>query len=235
MAGAALALAAQGAAAQQPAAPAAPLTPALLAQVRALATSAAQALAPAGARIDVEVGALDSRLALAPCGRVDAYLAAGVPSLGKSRVGLRCADGSARWNVALPVTVHAWAPAWTAAAALPAGVRLTAAQLVQADTDWGAAPQPPIAEAAQIEGRTLLRPLAAGQALRPADLQPRVWFAAGDTVQVVARGSGFEISAEGQAMSPGVEGQRVRVRMDGSDAPPVVGRAAGGRRVELDR
>jgi flagella basal body P-ring formation protein FlgA len=35
---------------------------------------------------------------------------------------------------------------------------------------------------------------------------------AGDTVQVTARGSGFAVKAEAQAMTPGVEGRPARLK-----------------------
>ncbi|MCA3033910.1 MAG: hypothetical protein ING33_01670, partial [Rhodocyclaceae bacterium] len=40
-------------------------------------------------RIEVDVGQLDPRLNLAPCGRTEAYLTAGTRLWGKSKVGLR--------------------------------------------------------------------------------------------------------------------------------------------------
>jgi flagella basal body P-ring formation protein FlgA len=57
-------------------------------------------------------------------------------------------------------------------------------------------------------------PLQPGQAVRAADLRLRQWFAAGDTVRVLARGDGFSVSGEGQALGAGIEGQSVRVRTE---------------------
>ena len=39
-------------------------------------------------------------------------------------------------------------------------------------------------------------------------------FAAGSQVRVLAQGPGFEISSDAQAITPGVIGQPVRVRME---------------------
>jgi flagella basal body P-ring formation protein FlgA len=207
------------------------LTPELLAQAQTLARDAAAALAPAAARVEVEAGVLDPRLTLAPCARVEPYLATGVPAWGRTRVGLRCTDGRVRWNVFLPLTVRVWAPALVSSASLPAGARLTEGQLVRADTDWGAASQAPFVLPAALEGRTLARAVAAGQALRAADLQPRVWFVTGDTVQIMASGNGFAITADGKALTPGLEGQTARVRTDAGGI--LVGRPVGERRMEV--
>ncbi|CAD5374750.1 Flagellar basal-body P-ring formation protein flgA [Rubrivivax sp. A210] len=223
LAGLALAAPAARAAAQLP--------PAALVRALELATQAARALAPAGARIQALPGPLDPRLRLAPCERVDVYLPAGVAAWGRSRVGLRCGQGAVAWNVYLPVTVQVWAPAVVTTAALPAGARLDAAQLARAEVDWAAAALPPHTEAAPLQDRVLLHPLAAGAAPRSNDLQPRLWFALGATVRVVGLGSGFTIAAEGQALTPGIEGQPARVRTESGRV--LVGRPVGDHRIEV--
>lgn len=211
------------------------LAPDTLERAVVLATEAAAALAPPGARVLVQPGPLDPRLTLAPCSRVEPYLTKGVPAWGRTRVGLRCNEGAVRWNVFLPLAVQVWAPALVSTTTLPPGARLAEAQLVLADTDWAATPQPPFADARALAGRTLARPVAAGQPLRPADLQPRQWFAIGDRVTVEASGDGFSVSAEGRALSPGLEGQPARVRVgdEGSTSRVVVGRPVAEGRLEL--
>lgn len=213
---------------------AAQLTPDTLQRAVALASHAAAALAPAGARIQVQPGQLDPRLTLAPCSRVEPYLAKGVPAWGRTRVGLRCTGGPLRWNVFLPLNVQVWAPALVSTVTLPPGARLAEVQLVLADADWAATPQPPFADAGALAGRSLARPVVAGQTLRASDLQPRLWFAIGDPVKVTASGHGFVIHAEGRALSPGLEGKPVRVRVGEEGSSRVVmGRAVAQGRVEI--
>ncbi len=202
-----------------------------LAQATALAAQAAQARAPQAARIVALPGPADPRLQLAPCAQTQAFLLAGAPAWGKSRVGLRCVKGPVAWQVFVPVTVQVWAPAAVSTAALPAGARLDESQFTQAEVDWAAAATPPHALPADLSERVLARPLAAGQPVRSTDLRTRQFFAAGDTVRLVAQGPGFAASSEGQAMQPGVEGQPVRVRTDSGRV--VLGTASGPRRVEL--
>jgi len=189
------------------------LPPAAPQQAEALARQAAQALAPAGARIEARAGAADPRLRLAPCDQVEAFLPPGQRAWGRTRVGLRCRAG-AHWSVTLPVTVKVFAPAPVAAQALPTGTVLDATLLKTAEIDWAALAAPVQARADALEGRTLARPLAAGEAITSADLRVRQWFAAGDTVRLVALGPGFAVSAEGQAMTPGLEGQTARVKTE---------------------
>lgn len=185
-----------------------------VAEALALARESARAIAPAGARIEAEAGALDSRLRLAPCSHIQPFLQAGVSPWGRSRVGLRCASGAVAWQVQLPVTVRVWALAAVPAVPLPSGARLEGSQLQLMLTDWAALPGKPFASADELIDRVVARPLAAGLPIRPQDLRPRQWFAQGETVQILAQGRGFSISAEGQALAAGFEGLPVRVKTD---------------------
>ncbi len=212
-----------------------PVLPAdVIARASALAAEAARAAAPPNARVQVEPGSLDPRLALAPCARIDPYLPAGVPSWGRTRVGIRCTAGAVKWNVMLPLQVQVWAPALVPVAALPPGARLTEEQLALAEIDWAASPHPAFADSRALAGRTLARAVAPGQPLRADHLTPRQYFAIGERVRVVLAGAGFSAMAEGEALSAGLEGRPVRVRVgEQPGGRVVVGRAVAERRVEV--
>ncbi|URI10872.1 flagellar basal body P-ring formation protein FlgA [Aquincola tertiaricarbonis] len=182
-------------------------------QVRELAQAASRTAVP-GMRVEIELGELDPRLKLAPCQQVQPYLPTGVRLWGKARIGLRCLQGPTRWNVFLPVTVQVYAPSLVATRALPTGATLEAGDLQLTETDIAADPSPAVRDTVLAVGRTLARPLAAGEALHQRDLRARQWFAAGDTVKVVAQGQGYSVAGEAQAMTPGIEGQVVRVRTE---------------------
>jgi flagella basal body P-ring formation protein FlgA len=191
---------------------------------------AAQTQMPGCTRVEVEVGSLDPRLKLAPCTRITPYVPAGTRLWGRARVGLRCDEG-ARWSVYLPVTVKVFGPAWSVNQALPPGTLLEAAHLQQNEVDLAADASPVIRQPQAAIGRTLTRGLRPGQAVREADLKPRQWFAAGDTVRVITAGSGFAISADGQALGAGIDGRSVKVRIEGGRV--VSGRATAERRIEV--
>lgn len=186
----------------------------------------------APARVEVELGTLDPRLTLAPCRSVMPYLAPGLPAWGRTRIGLRCEKGDKPWNVTLPVTIKVWVRSLVAVDALPAGTALQAGQLMEAEVDAAAAPGTLVAQNEAAVGRQLSRPLAAGSALRLQDLKARQWFVAGETVRVLAKGSGWHIAAEGQALGPGIEGQTLRVRMESGRM--VQARPVAERQVEVD-
>jgi flagella basal body P-ring formation protein FlgA len=213
-----------GAAAAQPGS-----VDAVQAQIQQLAQQASAGM-PAGTRVEVEVGTLDPRLKLAACARITPYLPTGMRLWGRAQVGLRCTEG-ARWSVYLPVTVKVFAKAWTVNQPLALGTVVSAAHLQLDEVDIAAEPSPVILQAQAAIGRPLARALRPGQVLRDADLKPRQWFAAGDTVRIVSVGAGFAISADGQALSNGVEGQPIKVRTEGGRV--VIGRATGARQVEV--
>ena len=210
------------------------IDPAFAEQLQRLATDSAQAVLADGTppvRIAVELGQLDPRLQLAPCAQIQPYLPAGTRPLGRTRIGLRCVDGQARWNVFLPVTVRLFAQALVTTAPLPMGTVLQASHFTLAEVDLAERPDPAFTTTPPVLGRTLARPLGAGDALRRNDLKPRQYFQAGDLVRVVAVGQGYAVSAEGQALSHGIEGQPARVRTESGRI--VTGVPAGDRRVEL--
>lgn len=203
----------------------------LAVQVQKVAQAGARAGTPAQARVEVQIGKLDPRLKLAPCKQVQPYLPPGLQMWGRSRIGLRCLDGPVRWNVSLPVTVKVYARALVAADALPAGAMLTQALLSTAEIDIAAEAGAVFSDAEGLVGRTLSRPLAAGEAVRSHSLKVRQWFAAGETVMVRAVGSGYSVAREGQALTAGLEGQNVKVRFENGRV--VSGRAVGDRHVEM--
>lgn len=187
---------------------------ALAAQVQQFAAEATRRVAEPGLRAQVSVGRLDPRLRLAPCQAVQPYLPTGTRLWGATRIGLRCTDAQVRWNVFLPIQVDVFGPASVARAPLPAGHVLSADDLRLAEVNLAAGSGTPALGAPALIGRALSRPVAAGDAVRDIDLRARQWFAAGDSVRLVATGNGWRIHGEGQAMSAGVEGRAVRVRTE---------------------
>ena len=228
----ALGLRAEGARADDATPAASGLEAGLEQKVRALALASGNSAPPAGVtRVEVLVGQLDPRLRLAPCERVEPYLPNNTRLWGKSRIGLRCAQGSSHWNVFLPITVKAYGRALVSTTGIPSGSVLKPGDLVEAEVDLAEDPMPAIVDASQAIGRAVGPALRPGQSLRVGHLKPRVWFAAGDTVKVLALGPGFALEGEGQALSNGVEGQPARIRTESGRV--LTGQPVGERRVEL--
>jgi flagella basal body P-ring formation protein FlgA len=217
------------AAAQEPAASG--LDAGLEQQVRQIALDGSHASTPGAPRIEVLVGQLDPRLRLAPCQRVEPYLPEGTRPWGKSRIGLRCTQGSVKWNVYLPITVKVYGRALVAANAVAAGSVIGAADVAQAEVDLAEDSAPALVDAEMVVGRTAARALKVGQSLRAGHLKPRQYFAAGELVTVLAQGPGFSVASEGQALTNGIEGQLARVRTESGRV--LTGQPTAERRLEL--
>ena len=208
--------------------------PALLQQVEAMARTGASAATGGeqkAVRVEVKVGRLDPRLRLAPCAKIEPYLPPGLPIWGQTRMGLRCTQGSKLWNVSLPITVSVFTHATVVKGNLAIGTTLDASQLGTAEVDIAAERGAAVADPALVVGRVLGRNLMAGATLRQTDMKARQFFAAGETVRVVALGPGWQVITEGQAVNAGIEGQTARVRTESGRI--LNARPSGDRQVEL--
>ncbi len=200
-------------------------------QIRQLALEGNHAGSAGAPRLEVSVGQLDPRLRLAPCARVEPYLPEGMRLWGKARIGLRCTQGPTRWNVYLPITVKAFGPGLVVSGNVAGGSVLSESDLTPGEVDLAEAGSTAVTDMRLAVGRAASQTLKPGQSLRQSHLRPRQWFAAGETVTVLALGPGFSVSGEGQALNNGVEGQPVRVRTESGRV--LTGLAVGERRVEL--
>jgi flagella basal body P-ring formation protein FlgA len=205
------------------------LAASLLDSVRTLALE--NTPAKGAIRVEIAIGQLDPRLHLAPCQRIEPYVPVGVRLWGKSRIGLRCKEGPTPWNVYLPITIKVYGRALVVPAGAALGSVITAADLSEAEVDLAEDFSPAIVDRKLAEGRVLSQSLKPGQTLRQDQLKARQWFAAGETVKVVATGDGFALEAEGQALNNGIEGQPAKVRTENGRV--VTGIPSGERRVEV--
>jgi flagella basal body P-ring formation protein FlgA len=174
----------------------------------------AQRLEGYALRLEVTVGPLDSRVKLAACANVEAYVPPGARLWGRSRLGMRCIDGMSRWNVTLPLTVKAFGDAWIVKNQVASGTNLSESDVTRGEVDWAEDQNPVLADRSAWLGQTASRVLSTGQALRQGMVRPAQVFQAGAPVKIVAQGPGFQVSGEAQALSAGVVGQQARVRME---------------------
>ena len=159
------------------------------------------------------MGALDPRLRLAPCQRIEPYLPTGTRLWGRTRLALRCMVGPSRWNVFLPITIKAYGPAWVLTGPVATGAILSQKDAVQAEVDWAAENDAVVADVAQWVGKTTIRSLSAGQALRQSMVRAPRLHQAGAQVRIVSNGGGFSVSSSGQAMTSAGVGDTLRVRL----------------------
>jgi flagella basal body P-ring formation protein FlgA len=206
---------------------------ALLALVREGVEQAAQSVMAAypGVRVATQVGALNPQLKLAPCEAAQPHFNPGSRAWGDIRIGLRCTQGPVRWNIYVPATIRVYGPAWVAASALPAGHLIGESDVLRQEAEWSSESGAILGATDNLAGRQLAAAVKAGQPLRVQHVRARQWFTAGQNVTLVARGPGFAVTSEGVALTPGLDGQATRVRLDNGRV--LQGTAVGTRRVEV--
>ena len=182
-----------------------------------------------GRRLVVDVGDLDRRLRQAPCQQLEPFVPAGARVWGRTTIGLRCTDGT-RWNVSLPIHVRVFGPALVAGTTALAGRPAADGAFRLAEVELSREAGRLLDDPALLDGKVLARVIAAGQPLRASDLRVLQTVTPGDPVQIRLIGNGFEIGAEGVALSGAGDGQAVRVR---TDAGKVLSGTARGRTVEI--
>lgn len=186
---------------------------------------------PALLRPEVELGRLDSRLQLAPCDVVEPFLPTGSRLWGRSRIGLRCLQGAAHWQVFLPITVKAWGPAWVVTRPVAPGQTLTQDDAELAEIDWASGRTTVLVRPSDWVGQTAARAMMPGQAIRRAMVRPQRVFDSGDPVRVTVVDKGFRMSASGKALQHGLLGQDARVRLPNGRV--ITGVVRGPQTVEL--
>ncbi len=166
-----------------------------------------------GHRVEIQVGQLDPRLRLAPCGRIEPYVPAGSRLWGRTSLGARCVQG-ANWAVLVPVHVSVFGKALIANTALAAGAAPSPDDFRLEEIDLTREFGQVVSDAGQLGSRVLMRPLRAGQVLKQDALRVPAAISAGDPVKLVIVGQGFKIVSEGVALGAAGEGQSLRVRTE---------------------
>ncbi len=172
----------------------------------------AQRLAPADARVEVEVGALDPRLRLAACPQDPESSPPAVPQL-RSRlsIGVRCA-GTGGWSLYVPVRIRAFAKVVVLAAPAARGEPLAEDRLALEARDIAAMNGSYLTRLQDAEGMVLRRDLGAGAVLAASALEPVKLVRRGQRVRLIAGGTGFAVVTQGEALGDAAAGDLVQVR-----------------------
>ncbi len=157
------------------------------------------------------LGAIDTRLSLAPCPSAQAFIPPGARLWGNASVGVRC-TGSNAWTLYVPVSVKILAGVVVAARALAQGQSIGLADLMVQEADLGQLPGAVITDPAQALGRIATLGIAPGQPLRQDVLRSPPVIQQGQSVTLRSQGAGFRVSAQGKAVNNAAEGQIAQVR-----------------------
>lgn len=163
-------------------------------------------------KVSAAAVAVDNRLKLASCEKLQMFLPNGSRAWGKTSVGVKCTAPQA-WTIYVQANVEVMAEYLIAAVPLAQGQIISEQDLAKAQGDLARLPPGVFTDAAQAVGRSVYVPLSAGTVLRQEMLRIMPVVQQGQKVVLNSIGKGFMVTAEGTALANATEGQRVRVKV----------------------
>ena len=151
---------------------------------------------------------------LASCTTLVPFMPPGARLWGRTTVGVRCA-GERPWTLYLQARVSLEATYYLAARQIEPGAVVSPADLMTREGDLANLPRTIVTDPSQAVGAVALARIGAGSPLREDMLRSASSVTIGQTVKVIAVGTGFSISSEGAVMNNASPGQQVRVKTAG--------------------
>lgn len=159
----------------------------------------------------VTVSRIDSRLKLAKCTQLEPYLPSGSRLWGNSSIGVRCLAPTP-WSLYVPVLIRVSDRVLVAVRPIPSGQPVKPEDVDLQLRDITRFAGSALTSLDQVTGRNTVMPIASGTVLRAEMLRAALVIRQGQTVKLVAQGTGFTITSEGQAMGNAAAGQVVAVK-----------------------
>lgn len=163
-------------------------------------------------KVKITLGQIDSRLSLAQCANMEAFMPNGSRIWGKTTVGVRCTIPSS-WTLFVQADVSVTGNYVVSAAPLARGQILESEQLSMAVGDLTKLPNGVITDKIQAVGKTIIVSIPAGTPLRSDALRVQAAIQQGQNVRLITLGNGFEVSTEGHALNSANAGQPVQIRL----------------------
>lgn len=159
----------------------------------------------------VNVSRIDARLKLAKCSQLEPYLPAGNRLWGNSSIGVRCLAPTT-WSLFVPVSIKVSGQVLVTIRPIPAGQPIQAEDVQLQQRDITAFAGSALTSLDQAVNRNVAAPLASGTVLRSEMLRAANVILQGQMVRLVAQGTGFRVTSEGQAMGNAKAGQIVSIK-----------------------
>lgn len=154
---------------------------------------------------------VDPRLKLRKCDRLQPYLPSGSKLWGNSSIGVRC-TGPETWSLYVPVQIKVANQVLVAVRPITSGQQVQAEDVELQMRDITKFAGSALTSLDQVAGRHVVAPVPNGTILRAEMLRAANIIRQGQTVQVSAKGNGFTVSSDGQAMGNAALGQVVTVK-----------------------
>ncbi|MBC3932857.1 flagellar basal body P-ring formation chaperone FlgA [Undibacterium curvum] len=176
--------------------------------------------------VKISVNEADSRLNLAACQDMAAFLPPGSKPWGKISVGIRC-NAPKTWQIYLQAQVQVTSDYYVAAKSLQIGQVLNLDDLSKVRGEVSSLPAGIIMTPEQAIGKSLSMSLASGSLLRMDILKSPSVVQQGQTVRIVSQGPGFQVATEGQSLSNSADGQTARARTNSGQTVSGIARTGG--------
>lgn len=146
------------------------------------------------------------------CRSMEVRMDAGARPWGRTHVNVRCTDG-ATWSMYVPVTIHVAVEYLVTSRPLRVGQTIAEDDLAKRRGDLADLPTGILTDSTHVVGQTSGVSLPADRPLRAEMLRQPLVVKQGQGVKIISGGAGFRVSSEGRALSNGVAGQVVQVRL----------------------
>jgi flagella basal body P-ring formation protein FlgA len=150
--------------------------------------------------------------------------------LGTIQIAIRCQTPQS-WLFSITAKIKKLQKYWILSTDLPAGTILTGQEFSEGEAWSDQIPHGAINDLSFAVGKTLKQNTAKGTMVTTSMLKAEPVVLVGQSVKIVASGSGFKITTTGRALSPALPGQPVRVKMPNGQI--VSGTATTGGTVEV--
>ena len=182
---------------------------------------------------EIRLQPLDPRLRLPKCrAALEAFLPSGAKNVGNASIGVRCPDPA--WIVYQRAEIRVYDQVLVANRFLRRNAIVSTADLRTERRELSALPGGYETDPAQLIGRQLRQAFMAGMVISPRSVKIPSAVRQGDTVTLVARHAGMEVTSSGVALGDAGIGERVRVRNEASQRV-VEGTVIDERRVEVGK
>lgn len=161
-------------------------------------------------KVSYQVEDIDSRITLSSCSRMETFLPNGSQLIGKTSVGVRCAEKNG-WSILVPVQIKITQDLLISSRQLTFGHVLQEQDIARQSFEMTRPTG--FTSPDQVIGKVLRYSIAAGQILRDDMLRAAYSVTQGQIVQVISQGPGFSVRNEGAALNNASEGQSVQVRV----------------------
>ncbi|AUA57541.1 flagellar basal body P-ring biosynthesis protein FlgA [Achromobacter spanius] len=169
---------------------------------------------------------------LTPCDAMAPFMPSGMRLRSRMTVGVRC-NAPKPWTTYVQATVSVPGYYYVASRLIAAGQALTPDDLSPRDGDLVSLPPGAITDPQMVEGMTAAYRINAGQPVRSSSLRNAQTVLRGSNVRINARGNGFVVSSEGEALDNAAPGARVQVRTANGQVVSGVVRNAGLVEIQL--